>query len=147
MSNTHQQLELFFKAYAERFNQALQGGRTDVDETANAFADCFIEASPAGIVCGKNDATFREQIPKGYAFYRSIGMTAMNIISTEITILDDDHSIVKVYWQSKFVQKDQQPGSMEFPVYYFLQSKGTGHKIFSYITGDEQKALRENGLI
>lgn len=34
-----------------------------------------------------------------------------------------------------------------FAVIYFVQSRENEHKIFAYITGDEQKAFRENGLI
>ncbi len=38
--------------------------KIDAEATAAAFADCFVEASPVGINCGKNDETFLAQIPK-----------------------------------------------------------------------------------
>lgn len=142
-----EQLEIFFDQYAERFNKALNNKDSDVNETAKAFADCFIEASPLGTICGKNDEQFRAKIPQGYAFYKSIGVTSMDIISKEITIFDEYHSMTKVRWRTNFVKKDKSEGNIEFDVIYFTWSKGEEHKIFTYITGDEQKALKENGVV
>lgn len=129
------------------FNKAIKGESSDVEETARSFADCIIAADPDGVHCGKNDEQFRTMIPKGYDFYKSIGIISMEIISKEITMLDNYHTMTKVHWKSGFVKKDNSNGSIEFDVIYFLQTKTNEHKIFGYITGDEQKVLRENGLI
>jgi hypothetical protein len=147
MDNRIEQLEIFFNQYAERFNNALNNENPNIYETANAFADCFIEASPLGVTCGRNDEQFRAVIPQGYAFYKSIGVTSMDIISKETTVLDYIHSMTKVHWKTTFVKQDKSKTSIEFDVIYFTRSKGDEHKIFTYITGDEQKALKENGLV
>jgi hypothetical protein len=70
----------------------------DTEATDGAFAECFIEASPHGVNCGKNDAQFRMVIPQGYASYRSIGTKSMKIISLMTTPIDDLHWMVKVEW-------------------------------------------------
>ena len=147
MDKRVRQLEDFFEQYAENFNAAIKTETPDAEKTAVSFADCFIEASPAGINCGKNDSQFREMIPKGYAFYKKIGIVSMDIISKEITLLDDSHAMVKIYWRSGFIRKDKSKGEIDFSVIYFLQDKENECRIFAYITGDEQKALKENGLI
>jgi len=143
----NKQIDEFFKQYVDRFNQALAGEIPDVEGTAASFAGCFIEASPLGVSCGKNDEQFRGVIPQGYAFYRSIGVTAMEIIYKEITHLDEFHIMVKVRWKSKFTKKDHLKDTIEFEVIYLLQGIKNMLKIFAYITGDEQQALKEKGLI
>ncbi len=146
MNTRKKELEHFFDQYASRFNNALRTGESDVEAVASCFAEFFVEASPAGIIGGKNDDDFKKAIPKGYDFYKSIGITAMDILFKEITLLDDFHAMVKVHWKSSFTRKDHSGGSIEFDVVYLLQTKDETCKIFSYITGDEQKALKENGL-
>lgn len=140
-------IERFFNAYAARFNAALSGGDVPVDETVKAFASCFVEASPVGVVCGKNDASFREAIPKGYSFYKSIGTQSMKIESKEISILDDYHAMVKVHWIAAYAPEDKAPFIIAFDVFYFLQHLKEDLKIFAYITGDETRVLKEHGLI
>lgn len=147
MKNRTQQLDQFFDLYEERFNKALRQGIMNIEETAGAFADSFIEASPVGIACGKNDEKFREMIPKGYEFYENIGTSSIDILSKDIILLDDFHAMVKVYWDCKYTKKDDSRGHVEFNVMYFVQSMNNTHKIFAYITGDEQKVLKEEGLI
>jgi hypothetical protein len=147
MDKRKQQLDDFFERYAENFNAATRTETPDIEKTALSFADCFLEANPEGINCGKNDSLFREMIPKGYAFYKSIGITSMDIISKEITLLDDYHAMVKIYWQSGFERKDKSKGKIDFSVIYFLRDKENECRIFAYITGDEQKALKDNRLI
>jgi hypothetical protein len=138
----------FFKSYESRFNNFLEGEEPDIEGTANAFTAHFTEANPLGISCNKNDKKFRKAIPKGYEFYKSIGTTSMTIISKEITLLNDLHAIVKIYWKSMYQKKtDIHPVIIEFPVHYLLQLQQKQPKIFAYITGDEQKALKEHGLI
>ena len=58
MDNTNEKIEEFFAEYETRFNRAL-AGEIDVEDTANSFTDCFIEANPFGVMCGKNDDQFR----------------------------------------------------------------------------------------
>lgn len=146
--STFKSLEKFFSDYGARMNRALSGTpEIDVEATAGAFADCFIAASPRGVSCAKNDAELRAKIPQGYAFYRSIGTKSMNITGVEITPLDDLHAMAKVHWDSHSVRKDGQDVRIEFDVIYLVQTLGGMHRIFGYITGDEQKVLKEHGLI
>src|SRR5690606_35614992 len=92
-------LNTFFKAYAQPLNNAIEGKKADIDAVVNSFAESFIESSPVRIMTGKNDKKFKEAIPKGYEYYRSIGTRKMKIASKEITFLDDLHSMVKIHWK------------------------------------------------
>jgi hypothetical protein len=141
----NQKLEEFFRAYERRFTEGLKGA-VDVAGTTASFAKCFVEASPVGVNCGQNDEKFREVIPKGYAFYKSIGTQSMTILSKEITLLDEFHIMCKVQWQSIYLKKDKEE-VIDFEVFYFLQHLNNELKIFAYVTGDEQKLLKERGLV
>jgi hypothetical protein len=140
--NIHQ----FFAAYEKRFNDAIRG-ELDVEGTANAFAQFFVEASPVGIQGGYNDMEFKKKIPQGMEFYKSIGTRNMEITSEAITPLDDYHYMAKIHWVATYKNKDNTDLSIEFDVIYFLQCRDSELKIFAYITGDEQKVLKEHGLI
>lgn len=140
-------IDLFFHAYELRFNKALAGDKVDVTEVASAFAASFIEASPLGVVCGNNDEAFRQSIPADYEFYKKIGTTSVLIASKEITKLDEHHLMVKVYWKASYKKKNGHTDQIPFHVIYFLQQLGRDLKIFAYITGNEQKVMKEHGLI
>ena len=141
------EIENFFNRYEARFNDALSNAEPEIDETVKSFASEFIEASPAGIVAAKNDKKFRKAIIQGWNFYKEIGVQAMDILSTQITILDNLHAIVKVHWNCSFVRKNKTNGDVAFDVFYLLQKTGDDLKIFAYITGDEQQALKDEGLV
>lgn len=145
MEEIHLEIEAFFEKYEQRFADGL-AGKPDVEGTVDAFADFFVEASPVGIIGSKNDAAFRESIPKGYDFYKSIGTTEMKINQVHITDLDDLHYLVDVYWEA-FYSRDEGNQSIEFNVMYMLQNQNGALRIFAYITGDEEKVLKEKGLI
>jgi hypothetical protein len=140
------EIENFFNRYEARVNDALSGAEPDVDEVVNSFASEFIEASPVGIISAKNDKKFRKAISHGWNFYREAGIHAMDIVSMQITLLDNLHAIVKVHWNSSFVRKNQTKGDIAFDVFYLLQKTGDELRIFAYITGDEQQALKDAGL-
>lgn len=146
MKTKDKDIETFFNHYEKRVNDALNGKKINADEAADSFADCFIESSPLGVICGKNDAEFKKQMLKGYEFYKKIGITSMDILSKEITVLDEYHVMAKIYWRSNY-QKDKAAGKIDFEVSYFLNFKDSNHKIFAFITGDEEKALKEHGLV
>lgn len=142
-------LTRFFGNYEARTNRALADPpEVDVEATAGAFAECFIEANPNGVVCGKNDEHFRESIPKGLEFYRSIGTKSMKIVSLTPTALDGGHALAKVHWRAEYEKKDDgEERGIDFDVLYLLRTAGKEPKIFGYITGDEQKAYEEMGLV
>jgi len=147
MESRNEQLNYFFDQYANRFNKALRGESNDIEGTVASFANYFIEAGPSGVNCGRNDKQFREVIPQGYEFYRNIGIKSMDIISKTITLLDNVHTMTKIHWKSDFIRKDGVTGNIEFDIIYLVQSIDNMHKIFAYITGDEQAAMKEKGLI
>jgi hypothetical protein len=142
-SAKQQQLEKFFAAYEQRFNDVLNGRPTDVEATAAAFADYFVESSPKGVMGGKNDEQFREMIPRGNEFYKSIGTLSMKIGKLDITELDDFHAVAKVHWLSSYKNNKR----IDFDVFYMVTLTGGAPKIFAYVTGDEQKVLAENDLV
>lgn len=140
-------LRRFFDAYEARFAAAMaEPSVIDAEEAAGAFADIFVEATPVGVSGGKNDAAFRELIPKCYAFYKSIGTTSMRIDALGLTKLDPFHWMAKVHWKSAYRTSSGSESSIDFDVIYFVQTLADP-KIFAYITGDEQNELREHGLV
>lgn len=146
MENVQAKLDDFFINYQDIYNRSLTG-EAAIENTVKSFADCFVEASPVGIICGKNDDEFREKIPKGFEFYRSIGTQSMIIRSKKITELDELHQMTKTDWRAVYRKKDGKEDSIDFTVIYFTQLQKGEPKIFAYITGDEQKVLKERGLI
>ncbi len=153
MSDVKQKVRQFFHAYEARFMRALQGDNKvegavdDIEGTINAFAEHFIEASPVGVVAGKNDDTFRKLIPRGNEFYRSIGTQLMTIRNIAIAELNEYHVMATVEWDSRYKRSDGKEIAISFEVIYLLQHIDGALKIFAYITGDEQQALREAELI
>ncbi len=140
-------IERFFEAYAAGFARALANPpEVDIEATAGAFADCFVEAGPRGVSCGRNDETFRAQIPQGYAFYRGIGIRSMAVATLAPSQLDGRHWGVRVGWTAAY-DRAGKSGEFEFEVLYFLQLTDIGPKIFAYITGDEEGELRRLGLL
>ena len=138
----------FFAQYEARVNSALQAtAKADAKATAQAFSDCFIAANPGGVACGKNDEQFQLQILQGFEYYRSIGTKSMKISGLKVTALDEFHVQAIIRWQSDYVRRDGKGERIDFDVIYLLQTIGERPKIFAYITGDEERALREKGLI
>jgi hypothetical protein len=148
MKTTDQKLKEFFAEYEARITRALaEPPVVDIEATMAAFADCFIEANPNGVSCGKNGEEFRAQIPQGFEFYRSIGTKSMKIASLTIAQLDDYHAQAKIHWEAFYKKKDGEEVLLDFDVIYFVQTSGEKQKIFAFITGDEQKAYQEKGLV
>jgi hypothetical protein len=146
MKNRKAQLKEFFDQYAAIFNSSIKG-QPDIEGAAKSFSGCFIGANPSGTSCGSNDEQLRAAISRGYSFYKRIGVTAMDIVSCDPTILDDFHEMTKIRWRCSFTRKDGFRGNIVFENIYFTQTIKDGPKIFCYITGDEQAVLKENGLI
>ena len=143
-----EKIERFFDEYAARFNHALADPPAmDVEGTAAAFADCFVAVNPQGVACGKNDSSFRAAIPQGWEFYRRTGMISMKITSIHVISLDEIHAMVNVGWDSRYRREGGREEQIEFVVIYLVQILDGTPKIFAYITGDEEKALKEKGLI
>lgn len=141
------QIDAFFDAYATRFNRALLGEKVNPKEVSASFAAFFVEASPQGVIGGKNGWMFRRMIPKGFARYRKMGIKSMHIQGKDITLLDDLHAMAIIRWQSLYDRKDATTAAISFSVTYFVQQVKGNCKIFAYIAGDEERLLKEHGLI
>ena len=146
MVNQENVIDDFFNRYAARFNRALWNEQFDIDGVVEAFAEEFISAGPFGVQTGKNDQAFRDVIPKGWSYYKNLGIHSMNVLAKKIVFLDEFHAMARIQWQSLFATKDGREGEIEFEVIYILQLREEGIKIFAYITGDEQKAFKDAGL-
>jgi predicted ester cyclase len=136
----------FFASYAERFNRSLQGEKVVVDDVAGSFASHFVEASPTGVHGGKNGLLFRWMIPRGVAHYKKIGTRQMRIAGLEVEALDPLHALAKVHWDSRYTKRDGSGARIAFDVTYLLHFEDGEPKIFAYIAGDEERALREHGI-
>lgn len=148
MDQRQEQIREFFSAYEKRFNDALlESPVVDLRGMIDSFARYFVGASPAGVMGGKNGLLFRLMLRRGYAFYRKIGTKSMTIDALEITPLDDYHVMAKIHWNSQYLRKDGREVAIEFDNIYFLQVLNDTPEIFAYITGDEQKVLRDHGLV
>jgi len=140
-------VEQFFSEYETRFMRSLSDPpQIDIEGVIDSFASSVIGANPSGVAYGKNDAEFRTAMLQGFAFYKSIGTKSMKVTSLDIKPLDEYHIMSKVHWDSSYVRENSEI-QIEFDVIYFLQMTDEKPRIFAYITGDEQKALREHGLI
>ncbi len=95
---------------------------------------------------GRNDENFAEKIPQGYEYYWKIGITSMDIVSKNIEEIDAYHVMATIHWSSAYHKQNGDKGMIGFDVTYLLNTRN-GLKIFAYITGDEQGALKEHGLI
>lgn len=140
-------VQKFFADYADRFNRSLAGEGIDVRDVADSFASHFVEASPNGVNGGKNGLLFRWMIPRGFAHYKKIGTTQMNVTDIEVDPLDPLHALAKVHWDARYAKRDGQSDRIEFDVTYLLHFQGSEPKIFAYITGEEERSLREHGLM
>lgn len=137
----------FFNEYAKRTNAAIAPKpKVDIEGVMQSFADFFVGASPVGVQGGKNGVRFRLMIRRGFAFYRKIGTTAMNVSSLRVNRLDGMHYMAKVNWDSRYVTKRGARKRIRFTNIYFLQIWKGRPRIFAYITGDEAKVLKENGV-
>lgn len=85
--------------------------------------------------------------PKGTSFIEAAETQSMKTLSKEIAQLTEYYSMVKIHWQAHYVKKDNSHLSPEFDVFYFVQIMDAKVKIFAYVVEDEQKTLKERGLI
>ncbi len=139
-------LERFFKQYSDGFNLGLQG-RPNIDETVNSFSAVFLGSNPKGVLCKKNDESFRGVIPMAYEFYKSIGITKMEIVDLQITGLNQFHSMCTATWRAWYTLKNGKEKTLDFEIVYLVRFEAGQPKIFAYITPDEEAILKEKGLV
>lgn len=148
MKNMIDAVKGFFSDYESQFNKTLEDPPVvNSDAFARSFTTSFVEASPLGIMCIHNDRQFLEGIPQGFAFYKSIGTQAMKIAKIEVVPLNPQHAMAKVKWNSSYRKKDGDQINIQFDVIYFMQVFDGEAKIFAYISGDEEKELKDKGVV
>jgi hypothetical protein len=135
-------IEAFFARYERAANSF------DPDIVTSEFWDCFMGADPNGVLCIKNDDTFRKAIPQRHAFFQQIGFRSARILGVTETPLDERYTMAKVHWHMTFEKQSGHPLDFKFFITYVLFDIGTGPKIVFYIShDDEQKVMRDAGLI
>jgi hypothetical protein len=148
MKTTQEHLEKFFADYEARINIALtEPSKFDVDATINAYTECFMEAHPKGVTCFQNDEKMRQTFPQMFEAQRKLGAKSMRIISREIMPLDEFHAMAKIHWEARYIRKDGQEVVANFDEFYFVQTLNQISKVFAYIAGDQEKWMKDNGLI
>jgi hypothetical protein len=110
------------------------------------FAEYVVGAGPAGVLGGKNDDAYKQQIRQNEDRYRKVGAKYMKVTDIDITELDDLHAAAKVYWDSGY-EKNGELITIDFYVIYLLSFLNGDIKIFAFISGDEEKILKEHGLL
>jgi hypothetical protein len=147
MSKKKKAIEEFFAGYEGSFNEALANNAENArDGIGNSFAECFVESTPAGVSCMERNE-FVSKVHERFDFYKSIGSKSMTIVSKDISVLDDFHAMAKVYWRYEY-EKDSRSGTVDFHAVYFLTMAGdNAPRIFACIAGDEQRVLKEKGLV
>ena len=135
-----------FERYERVFNAALHGD-VDMDDVAGLYAAEFIAASPAGVMTGKNDEQLKQVMAQGYARYRAIGTKEMRMRGLRISPMDEHHCVAHVAWRADYVRNDKPDVTIDFDVHYLVQQLGAEPKVFGWVSGDEQAALKEHGII
>jgi hypothetical protein len=134
-----------FARYEQVFRRALHG-YADVGEAARLYAAEFIAATPSGVMTGKNDERLAKVMQDGYAHYRAQGMKDIRLRGLRIAPIDEGHCLAHVSWQATYARENRPEVAVDFEVHYFVQTLASGPKVFGWVSGDEQKLLKERGL-
>ncbi len=134
-----------FERYERFFMRAL-GGDLDMAEAAALYASEFIAATPAGVMGGRNDATFRQAMAKGYEHYRAIGTKAMAVRQVRVSPIDDLHCVAHVAWTATYARAGREDVAIDFEVHYLVQALDGEPKVFGWVSGDEQALLKQHGV-
>lgn len=139
--------EAFFRAYTQAYERSL-GDSVDVATIRGFFAEAFVSASVSGhVAAGANDEHFEQTLKKGFAFYKAIGTTSMQVVRVEPEALHENHDRVRVFYLAGYRRKDGSEVSIPFDLSYLLQRRSSGPKIFGFIAGDEMGAYKAHGLV
>lgn len=140
------QLSEFFARYELLFRRSL-GGDVDMEAVASMYAAEFIAASPAGVRSGKNDASLKQVMRDGYAYYRTIGTKDMRVRNVTVSTMDDCHCVAHVAWRATYERQGRADVVIDFVVHYLVQTLHQQPKIFGWVSGDEQALLKKHGIV
>ncbi|MDV0447490.1 hypothetical protein MsAg5_13900 [Methanosarcinaceae archaeon Ag5] len=143
---TNEKIKAFFDRYAHFFEQSLDG-KIDTNEISSLYAQEFIAASPLGVMAGKNDIQFEQTLAQGYEQYRKIGTKGMTVRGVSVSPIDKLHCVAHVAWTATYSTADNPNIAIDFEVHYLMQELDGKPQIFGWIAGDEQKMLKEYGII
>lgn len=136
----------FFHDYAAACNRSLDAS---VDDQAlmSAFADHFIEASPAGVQPGSNGEGLREALHQRYAFYKQSGARRMSVRDLNVVPIDELHYMVQVSWIADYASPQHGPLGGDFHVTYLLQVlPGKTPKIFASVASGAMAPLKQRDV-
>jgi hypothetical protein len=132
----------FFARYEEGANSF------DPDLVCSQYTAEFMSGGPKGVMCGRNDEGFRKAVVQRHAFFQQIGFKRARILDLQETPLDDRYTMAKVHWEMTFEKQPGKPLVFRFYITYFLFDPGSGPKVTSWIShDDEQEVMRNAGLI
>ena len=143
---TKDSVEKFFERYERFFAQSLDE-EMDVNEASSLYAQEFIAASPVGVMAGKNDVQFQKALIQGYENHRKIGTKGMRVREVGVSPIDELHCVAHVAWTAMYATVDKPNMAIDFEVHYLMQKHDDKLRIFGWISGDEQKLLKEHGVI
>ncbi|MET4578144.1 nuclear transport factor 2 family protein [Ottowia thiooxydans] len=135
----------FFRRYAHQFNEGLHG-RFDENKFSALYSEVFIAAAPDGVVTGSNDADFTRTSGEGFGRYRDVGMKRIELEDVTATGVDPLHALAHTDWNAVY-EVDGGERSIRFTNAYLVRLESTGSlKVFGWITGDEEEAMRQHGI-
>ncbi|WP_162894783.1 hypothetical protein [Rhizobium terrae] len=147
MTELEAKVRRLFDEYGRTSNDALKDdAMVHVSQIASFFAAYFVGSTPKAVFGGPNDAAFREFIPRGFARYREAGGRRMEITGVKVVTLNELHALAEVGWDFCYVNKAGKGGNVRFTNFYFVTVADSEPRIFAYITGDEEKAMKDHGL-
>jgi hypothetical protein len=135
-----------FERYQELFKNALKN-TINMEQVMSSYASAFIAASPAGVRVGQNDEQLKQAMQQGFEHYRHIGTKDMRLRAVRIAPIDERHCLAHVAWTATYDRGNDPDISIDFEVHYFVQQINGTPKIFGWVSGDEQAALKQHGII
>lgn len=141
----HQAIKDLFDRYESQTNAAL-AGQPDMAAVTDLYDQAFIAASPAGVIAGQKDREFRDALAAGFARNRELGATRVEIRDLRVMPIDPIHALAHVDWRAVYDTADGQK-QIDFTNTYLTRTDGDATRVFGWITGDENQALREHGII
>lgn len=148
MTGLETKVRELFDDYGRISNDALKDpSSVDIDGITAFFAAYVVGSTPHMVFGGANDEKFREVIPQGFAHYRKIGGKQMRITGIKVTPLNELHAVAEVGWDFAYLNKAGESGNIRFTNVYFITVADGQPRIFAYVTGDEEKAMKDHGLV